>query len=278
MEKIEVIVFYVGFGDCIHITLADDTQMLVDTGTIKHSKSIISKLKEKNKRVDYILLTHPHSDHINAINKFLESFEVQGIIWRLNEKQVPASPTNDIISKKIEGFILHSKIPIYDIKVAELDLLFFQRYIDVLYPFSENTKFHSNQNRNSIVFTVNIGNDKLLFMGDATINEERKVINRYNRHLFNVIFIKIGHHGSDTSTSTELLKLLKDRNQKVEIVCSNQESRNRKPPSKLKLEEIKKFGLSTVKTGKFNGDKRHLTFKVELTNGKVKSKLEIENV
>ena len=75
-QKLEIIVCYVGFGDCIHITLPDGCQLLIDTGRIKNFNNIKSFLENRKKKVDYILITHNHSDHINALPKFSEHFSL----------------------------------------------------------------------------------------------------------------------------------------------------------------------------------------------------------
>lgn len=56
-SRIEIIVFYVGFGDCIHITLPDNKQLLIDTGHKKHARRIIDRLKSMGKSIDYLLIT-----------------------------------------------------------------------------------------------------------------------------------------------------------------------------------------------------------------------------
>ena len=268
MEKIEVITFYVGFGDCIHITFPDNKQMLVDTGYAKHFKNICSVLKEKNKRIDYLMLTHAHADHINATIKFLDKFTIKSIIWWLNE-QNSSSPTNAIVFPQIINHIKTRKFPVYSIEDAKKGIDTFNRYIDVLYPFDNNTTFVRNQNKNSIVFTVKIGEKKLLFMGDSTSDIEEEILEYHKIKLNDVIFIKLGHHGSDTSTSEKLMKSL-DTGVLKALACSNKESWQAKPPSNEKLANVKKNGLERLEhTGGINGEKRHLIFHAELNQGEV---------
>ncbi len=64
-----------------------------------------------------------------------------------------------------------------------------------------NTKIYDNENDNSIVGYLNIHNIKFLFMGDASINVEKEILEKYK--LTNVDFLKVGHHGSDTSSGKE---------------------------------------------------------------------------
>ena len=66
-----------------------------------------------------------------------------------------------------------------------------------------NTKIYDNENDNSIVGYLNIHNIKFLFMGDASINVEKEILEKYK--LTNVDFLKVGHHGSDTSSGKEFI-------------------------------------------------------------------------
>lgn len=66
-----------------------------------------------------------------------------------------------------------------------------------------NTKIYDNENDNSIVGYLNIHNIKFLFMGDASINVEKEILEKYK--LTNVDFFKVGHHGSDTSRGKEFI-------------------------------------------------------------------------
>lgn len=276
-QKLQVIVCYVGFGDCIHITLPDGCQLLIDTGRIKNFNNIKSFLEKRNKKVDYILITHNHSDHINALPKFSEHFSLKGIIWWI-ESNAKSSPSDLKIGTEIFNKLIRRKIATYSIHDAKKYIKSFYNFIDILYPIDEFTDIiGENANRNSIILNVKFGERNFLFTGDATSREEFKIINFSKIDFKKTIFLKIGHHGSKSSTSEELLKNLDPQIVKG-IACSCSEKRLREPPSEITLEKVRSRFTCFKCTGKSNGFKRHLIFTAELVGGKLISKWETENV
>lgn len=83
-----------------------------------------------------------------------------------------------------------------------------------------NTKIYDNENDNSIVGYLNIHNIKFLFMGDASINVEKEILEKYK--LTNIDFLKVGHHGSDTSSGKDFINEI---NPKYSIISVGKNNR-----------------------------------------------------
>ena len=135
--------------------------------------------------IDAVILTHFDADHIGSIDKILEKFRVKKLYYSKFEDK------NKIKNLQVE------KIPIGqgdDIKINSLSL-------HIMGP----TKCYSNANSNSVVFWFQIQGYKFLFTGDMTIEEENDLIEFYKENLKSDI-LKVGHHGSNTSSSLTFLQ------------------------------------------------------------------------
>lgn len=82
-----------------------------------------------------------------------------------------------------------------------------------------NTDIYSDENNNSLVIYLNYNNYKFLFMGDAGIEREKEILKRYS--LGNVDFLKVGHHGSDTSSSKEFISSIKPKYSIISVGKNN---------------------------------------------------------
>ncbi len=135
--------------------------------------------------IDAVILTHFDADHIGSIDKILEKFRVKKLYYSKFEDK------NKIKNLQVE------KIPIGqgdDIKINSLSL-------HIMGP----TKCYSNANSNSVVFWFQIQSYKFLFTGDMTMEEENDLIEFYKENLKSDI-LKVGHHGSNTSSSLTFLQ------------------------------------------------------------------------
>ena len=128
-------------------------------------------------------------DTFNIINKF----KVSNVLFSQNDY-------NELELNLIK--LLQTK----KIKYAKIqdNLKFDKYYIKLL-----NTNTYDNENDNSAVLYLKINDVKFLFMGDAGVNVESNLIHKYN--LPNIDILKVGHHGSKTSTSTEFINKIKPK-------------------------------------------------------------------
>jgi competence protein ComEC len=82
-----------------------------------------------------------------------------------------------------------------------------------------NTKIYDNENDNSNVIYTEIYNHKLLFMGDASITTEKEIMNKYK--LSNIDVLKVGHHGSNTSSSKEFINQINPKYSVISVGKNN---------------------------------------------------------
>ena len=183
----EVSILDVGQGDASLIRLKNKN-ILIDTGgNINYdiSKNIlIPYFKSVGiKKIDYLVLTHGDYDHMGEAINLVENFKVEKVIFNCGE-------FNDLEKKLIK--VLDKKNTKYYSCIKELN-------IDDNKLYFLNTKEYDNENDNSNVIYTELNGYKLMFMGDAEIEKEKDILGKYN--LSNIDVLKVGHHGSKTSSS-----------------------------------------------------------------------------
>lgn len=208
----------VGQGDSILIELPHNkTNILIDTGGIitynnekwqkkKNNYSlatntIIPYLKSKGiKKLDYLILTHGDYDHMGEAINLVNNFKVNRVIFNNDNYNDLEQNLIKVLDKK--------KIKYYkNVNMNKYNL------------YSLNTGLYDNENDNSNVLYFEYNNFKFLFMGDAGINKEKDILNKYN--IKDIDFLKIGHHGSDTSSSKEFIDKIKPKNCFISVGSNN---------------------------------------------------------
>ena len=199
----------VGQGDCIHIHLSHNKgDILIDTGgTHNYSryKNIINYLKSEGIRtINYLVLSHGDFDHMGEAINLVNNFKVEKVIFNCGE-------FNDL-EKELIKVLDKNKILYYscikELKIDNNKLYFLQ------------TDLYDNENDNSNVIYTEINGYKFMFMGDAGVDKEKDILNKYN--ISNIDVLKVGHHGSKTSSSKEFIN---DMNPKYSVISVGKNNR-----------------------------------------------------
>lgn len=130
---------------------------------------------------------HGDEDHIGGAITLVNNFKVEKVIFNIGEY-------NDLEKKLIR--VLENKNIKYYKDLKQLNINKYKLYL-------LNTKIYDNENDNSNVIYFNYNNYKFLFMGDAGTIKEKDILDKYN--LKDIDFLKVGHHGSNTSSSKEFI-------------------------------------------------------------------------
>jgi len=204
VDDLKVNFINVGEGDCILIEAPGKTNILIDGGGTPQSdfdvgsKIVIPYLRRKGiNKINLLILTHPHLDHLEGLLPVLEELKVDavldsGLICDLSEyeefisiiqaKGIPyykaKAGDNIIFNNSLEIFLLN---PLYDIDFYE----------------------ESDFNNASIVVKLYYKNSNFLFTGDIEREAEKRLLVWQN--ILNSDILKVGHHGSSTSTTVEFL-------------------------------------------------------------------------
>ncbi|MCL2531724.1 MAG: MBL fold metallo-hydrolase [Oscillospiraceae bacterium] len=192
----------VGQGDAVLIT-AHGQFMLIDGGLSGQEDTVINYLRHQGvQRIDYVVATHPHADHIGALaNGVIDAFPIGTIL--APQLPVEITPT----SRVYENFLAAVRRAVQAGAVAEYAqvgrvITLGNTEITILGPLRQDSR---NLNNNSIVLRLDYGNTSALFTGDAERAAERDLANEYGRGL-QVCVLHVGHHGSHTSSHDFFLR------------------------------------------------------------------------
>lgn len=190
-SNFEVVMFEVGKADCHLIKYPyNKNTILIDTGKneYKIKNEVIPYLKSIGiKKIDYLIITHGDEDHIGGTITLINNFQVKNVI--LNK-----GTFTDLEKELVKN--LNKKKISYQININKINLSNHTIYL------LNNTKYN-NENDNSIITYFTYQKYKFLYMGDASINTEDNLLENYN--LNNISILKVGHHGSNTSSSKDFI-------------------------------------------------------------------------
>ena len=198
-SNLEVVMFDVGEADSMLIsTPSKKVNILIDTGRGIDINNIIIYLKSIGiSKLNYLIITHGDEDHIGGALYLIDNFKVDNVILNKGDyTELEVELITHLKNKNIKYTNNINKIP------------FLNSYMYLL-----NTKKFSNENDNSIVTYFEYQKYKFLFMGDSSSKTEEYLINNYN--LTNISFLKVGHHGSNTSSSPLFINKI---NPKVSLI------------------------------------------------------------
>ena len=192
----------VGQGDAIHIQTPRDRHILVDVGRWSPgydsgSRTIIPYLKHNGvDRIDAIILSHPHADHIGGIVSVLKEFDVS-VIYQSSYEYESQLYSNYMKTADDLGVPVKNVFSGEVLKIDE-NLRFY-----VLGPMVKEAK-PSSPNNYSVAVKVVYGHRSVLLTGDAEKGQETELANIYGDFLKSNIY-KMGHHGSRTSSTETFL-------------------------------------------------------------------------
>ena len=182
----------VGQGDSIFIQLPNNETMLIDAGEAYMSKNVINYLNNLGiTKIDYVVGTHPHTDHIGGLEEVINTFDI-GSIYMPNA--ISTSKTYEDLLTTISNKGLKVKTAKSGVVVLSEDNL----KLEFIAPNSDD---YSNLNNYSAVLKLTYLDNTFLFMGDAETLSEDEITSDVNADV-----IKVGHHGSDSSSGIEFVK------------------------------------------------------------------------
>lgn len=218
--KLNIVYFYVGQADCTLI-MQNNSTMLIDSGNSADGDNVVNAIKALGiEKLDVVIGTHVHEDHIGSMSDIIDNFEVGKFYLPYNAtsttsfyKRLLKSLTTKNMG--IDEAVIGEK---FNIGNAECEIM------------TVDNSDPENINEESIVLEVRYGTQKYLFMGDA------EVINEKSREWNDIDVLKVGHHGSNTSTSPDFLKQVKPE---ISIISVGKDNSYGLPKKKI-LDRLKK--------------------------------------
>lgn len=181
----------VGQGDSIFIELPDEKTMLIDAGENYHGEGIINYIGDCGySKIDYLVATHPHADHIGSMGYIVRNMDIGSVY-------MPKAAAN---TKTYENLLESISDKGLKITSAKAGLTIAEESDYIINVVAPVTIDESNLNNSSAVIKLTYKNNSFLFTGDAEKKELETITDDISADV-----LKVGHHGSNTSTTEEFL-------------------------------------------------------------------------
>lgn len=220
----------VGQGDSTFIVFPDRKTILIDAGEGQYGDTIVNYIKSHGySKIDYLIATHPHADHIGGITKVLEILPI-GSIYIPNTTTTTQTFTDLLTAIKNKG--LKINIAKAGVSIVNSDGI----SVSIIAP---NSSSYEDLNNYSAVIKLKFNNNSFLFMGDAEELSEAEITANVKADV-----IKIGHHGSQSSTGDEFLNRVLPRYAIISVGADNSYGH----PSQITIDKLNKAGVNTYRT------------------------------
>lgn len=251
----------VGQGDATLIQQInqDNTyNMLIDAGNNGDGEYLVEYLKDQGvKTLDYIIGTHPHSDHIGGLDDVIKGFQVGAIIM---PKVMANTRTFEEVMEAVsdKGLSITSPVPgtSYPLGEAEFTIL------------APNSDDYASLNDYSIANRIVFGSNSFIFTGDAEALSEEEILNNFNKRDLASDVFKLAHHGSSTSNTEDFLEAI---NPSYGIISCGQDNSyghpHREIMAQLKARNILVFRTDLHGTIVINSDGKDISIETELDTG-----------
>lgn len=181
----------VGQGDSIFAELPDGKCMLIDAGENEYGDKVCDYIKNCGKTyIDYVIATHPHSDHIGGMDDVIKKFDI-GTFY------MPDCSNNTKTFESMVDYLLDKSIPAVVAKSGVVIAEGGKLKIQIVSPGIDFEEL----NNYSAVVKLTYGDVSYLFTGDAETIAENSITADVKADV-----IKVGHHGSETSTGADFIK------------------------------------------------------------------------
>jgi len=252
-KVLEVNFFDIGQGDAILIKTPKNQTMLIDGGP---NNRVLEKLGKNlppfQKKINIVILTHPHADHVLGLVEVLRRYEVELLI--LNGDELKTEIYSEFLKvtkeKNIKVIIAKEGMAVHFSDDLEFDIISPSKDSGDLVFGKKSESFGvggNDVNDSSIVGKLIFNNFSVMFMGDATSKIENKLL-AYGNGLKSDI-LKVGHHGSKYSSSFNFLNAVSPKAAIIEVGAKNRYGH----PSPATLSRLKMFDINIFRTDE-NGD------------------------
>ena len=232
--KLNVAFLDVGQGDSILLKSPDGKTMLIDAGEATEEEVIKSALQNNGiEKIDYLIATHPHSDHIGSMPAIVEAYEI-------GEIYMPRASSNTKTYEQLLENIQEKGLTVHAGR-AGVTLDFGEQVQgEFLAPASEE---YEETNNDSLVLKLTYGETSFLFTGDAEALSEGEMLESTPEKL-DADVLKVGHHGSSSSSSTDFLLAVSP--EYAVISCGKENSYGH--PHAETTYSLKQLGVTTYRT------------------------------
>lgn len=228
----------VGQGDCFVLVSPEGMTMLIDAGEAENSEAICGFLTDCDiASLDVMVATHPHSDHIGAMAEIIEEFDVDAVYMPqvANDTETYERLIDSIEQNGVDLIEAWGGVDAY-IDWGE------SCRVQVLSPLEDGE--YSDMNDWSIMLRVEYGENSMLFTGDAHTHAESFAMYSLPEECFDATVLKVGHHGSTTSSSTGFLSAVSPEIAIIPVGADNEYGH----PDPSTLDKLRLLGAEIYRT------------------------------
>ncbi len=242
-DEVTVSMLDVGQGDCAVIRTPDDRVVVIDAGdrseTFDYGERVIAPYLRKQgiDRIHYLIMTHPHDDHIGGMPYLIRHFHIDTAYHN-------GHPVRSDTFDEVRGILAEKRIPLRSLCAGDLILTPDGIRMLILSPGRElvlDTSYAA-VNDGSLVIGMRYGTRQFLFMGDC----ERNMFGHFNKYAYFMKsdVIKVSHHGASNGTTQELISLVQPG---VSVVSVGKYNRFNHPSPRA-LQAYRECGSDVVRT------------------------------
>lgn len=226
----------IGQGDALFIESPTGTQILVDAGPPRVILSQLARVMPPfDREIDAMIITNPDADHISG---FLDVLKV----YKVNLVFEPGTFNDSKTYQNLEAEIENKNIPNMLAKKGMRLNIGGGAVIDILFPDRDVSTWSSNDG--SIVAKLTYGTTSVMLTGDSTAKTEKIVIEGNSQEALKSTILKVGHHGSRTSTSSEFVKTVSP----LYALISNGKNNKYGHPHQDTLDTLSSLGAKIMRT------------------------------
>ena len=226
----------IGQGDALFIESPTGTQLLVDGGPPGKILGQLSRVMPPfDRHIDGIIITNPDQDHIGGFLDVLKVYKVDKVFepGTFTDSKTYQNLRNEIENKNIPDILARKGMRLNIGGGA---------YIDILFPDRDVLPWPTNDG--SIVAKLVYGDTSIMLTGDATAKTEKLIMDKSKDIELRSTILKVGHHGSRTSTSPEFVKTIAP----TYALVSNGKNNKYGHPHQETLNILSSFGAEIFRT------------------------------
>lgn len=226
----------IGQGDGLYIESPTGANIMFDAGPANKVLGPLSRtISPFRKRIDAIVITNPDADHISGFLDILKNYQV-------GEVFEPGTFNDSRTYQNLEAEIKRQNIPDFLVKKGMRLDLGGGAVIDILFPDQDVSTWTSNDG--SVVARLSYGNTSVMLTGDATALTEKIILKNNPASALASTILKVGHHGSRTSTSPEFVQALAP----IYAMISDGKDNKYGHPHQETLDTLAQFGVKVFRT------------------------------